>query len=42
MDFSERLAMADAIRSQLLDYQGKAAQLLADKKEAVRLAEARV
>jgi hypothetical protein len=30
MDLSERLAMADTIRSRLLDYQGKEAQLRAE------------
>jgi hypothetical protein len=42
MDLSERLAMADTIRSRLLDYQGKEAQLRAEEERAARLEEARV
>lgn len=42
MDFSERLAMAEGIRSRLLDYQGKEAQLQIEEKTAVRLEEIRV
>jgi hypothetical protein len=42
MDFGERLAMAEAIRSRLLDYQGKEAQLRMEKERAARLEEVRV
>jgi hypothetical protein len=42
MDFSERLGMAEAIRSRLLDYQGKAAQLRAEEEKAARLEQNRV
>jgi hypothetical protein len=42
MDFSERLAIAKVIRSRLLDYQEKAAQLWAEEEKAARLEEARV
>lgn len=42
MDLSERLAMADIIRSRLLDYQGKEAQLRVEEERATRLEEARV
>ncbi|PVH68201.1 hypothetical protein DL98DRAFT_662282 [Cadophora sp. DSE1049] len=42
MDLGERLAMADTIRSPLLDYQGKEAQLRAEEERAARLEEARV
>jgi hypothetical protein len=42
MDFGERLVMADEIRSRLLDYQGKEAQLRAEEERAARLEEVRV
>lgn len=42
MDFSERRAVAEAIRSRLLDYQGKEAQLRIEEERAARLEEVRV
>lgn len=37
IDFSEGLAMAEAIRNQLLDYQGKEAQLRVEEQRAAKL-----